>query len=519
MIPDNLSYSFQRWPVVGLVGGLALLFTVFVSSHFRNMPAGDDFIAILKPALVAEERGWQAVGPEELFAQHFSHRIVPVRALAMGQVLFFRKLNFEVFMWVGLLAWLGIFGLLVWQAKFFQSAIAMGFISLVWFQPQAAANCLVAMQAASNLPVILIAFAAFFFRTRNSLPRWVAAWVMGLLATMTTGNGLLVPVILLIWDMCDGRWKRFAAGFFITAIVYVLYFVGFTNPDAQKYLSTPKDILGNILVMTGAILNLGRAPLWAVEAFGAFLGAWAFAVLLLAIKQKEKFLIATLLFAGGSIILASFARAGWGNEYMLQDRYLVYPIILLSICGSRLAVGLDSTLGKYGIVFCGILLAFLNWWHNAPKVVSSARSADAEAMGWQLGFPSFRFCADKKANVDSIREAIGLLQKADEKGIFSPEDAVSDKYKILGFEKSYSGFGEWNGAVSGYLVRPPPTTNHSDYILFEADGWRQVGFRPVHRISLARLLLRQQQKSWSYVVAAPPALMPDLWKGDVRMFK
>ena len=483
------------------------------------MPSGDDFIAIIKPALEAKEKGWQALGPNELLAQHFSHRILPVRALAKSQVLLLGKLNFETFMWVGILSWLSIYALLVWQAKFTGSGVALLFTSLVWFQPQAAANCLAAMQAASNMPVLLFALIAFSFRTRIGPSWWLAAWLIGTMATMTTGNGLLVPLILLIWDAWEKRGKRFVAGLILTALIFVMYFAGFTNPESQKYASSAKDILGNILVMTGAILNLGRVPLWVVAAFGASLGLWALTTLIFAVRHGEKILAAVLFFVGGSILLASFARAGWGNEYMLQDRYLVYPIILLSACGGRLVDGINSRKLKNCIVFFGMVFAALSWWHYTPKVISNARSAEAEALGWQLGFPGFRFSADKKTNMESVAEAVCLLQKANEKHIFSPRDSINLKHRIRISENSYVCFGEWNGAASGYLVPPAPAAEDSVFILFEADGWWQVGFRPAHRIALGRFLLGQHQIPWSYVVASPPALMPDLWKGEIRTLK
>lgn len=503
---------------VGIVVGVALLFSIFVAAHFRNMPSGDDFIAILKPALAAHEQGWSALSIHEVFAQHFSHRIAPVRFMAMAQVLLFGKLDFVAFMWVGLVSWSAIFILLAWRAGFIRSSAAMVFLALVWFQPQASANCLVAMQAASNLPVILLALAAFAFRAGSGRGRWVFAWLAGLLALMTTGNGLLVLLILSLWDGLEKRWKRFGAGVVITACSVVVYFMGFTNPESQAYASSVPDIMGNLLVMTGSVANLGRMPLWAVAAGGGVLGAVAAVVLYASLRRGDMFLSAVLMFVGGSIAMASLARAGWGNAYMLQDRYLVYPLMLLSICGAYLAACSRAAVVKTGTVALGILFAVVAWWHHAPIVLSGARSATAEAVSWHLGYPSYRFAGDKSGNLAAVEEAVGLLRRSADGRIFTPQDTGLVTEKQVAHEEVFAVTGEWNSAASGYLVQVPAEAVCSDYILFEADGWQQVGFKPVPRVALGRLLRGQSQDQRPYIVATPLSHTPDKLPGTARKF-
>lgn len=507
-----------RVAAASFVAGLALVFSIFVAACFRNMPSGDDFIAIFKPALAAHEQGWSAVNVREVFAQHFSHRIAPVRAMAMAQVLLFGKLNFAAFMCVGLVSWLAIFVLLAWQAGFTRNSAAMVFLALVWFQPQAAPNCLVAMQAASNLPVILLALAAFAFRAGSGDGRWIAAWLAALLALMTTGNGLSVLLILLLWDGYEQQWRRLATGVVITGCALVLYFTGFSNPETQKYASSVLDITGNILVMTGAVANVGRMPLSAVLVAGASLGAVAAVVLFSALRRGQKFLAAVLLFVGGSMAMASLARAGWGNEYMLQPRYMVYPIMLLSVCGAYfVALGRRPAVSA-GIILFGLMAAALSWWHYAPLAVSNARSITAEVLSWQLGYPGFRFAGHREENMAGVTEALDLLRKAENAGIFTLQDTGLVRGAIVAQEANVEAVGEWNDAAAGYLIQVPPAIESADYILFESAEWQQVAFRPLPRIALGRFLRGKPQTQHPYVAATPPSHTADQLPGVARNF-
>jgi hypothetical protein len=507
-----------RLAAASFVAGLALVFSIFVAACYRNMPSGDDFIAIFKPALAAHEQGWSAVNVREVFAQHFSHRIAPVRAMAMAQVLLFGKLNFAAFMWVGLFSWLAIFVLLAWQAGFTRSSAVMVFLALVWFQPQAAPNCLVAMQAASNLPVILLALAAFAFRAGSGDGRWVSAWFAGLLALMTTGNGLLVLLILMLWDGYEQQWRRLLAGVLILACALVLYFAGFSNPESQRYASNWSDLAGNLLVMTGAVANVGRMPLSAVLLAGVSLGAVAAVVLFSALRRGEKFLGAVLLFVGGSIAMASVARAGWGNEYMLQPRYMVYPIMLLSVCGAYfVALGRRPAVSA-GMILFGLMAAALSWWHYAPLAVSNARSVTAEVLSWQLGYPSFRFAGDKEENMAGVTEALDLLRKAENAGIFTLQDTGLVRGAIVAQEANFEAVGEWNDAAAGYLIQVPPAIESADYILFESAEWQQVAFRPLPRIALGRSLRGKPQGQHLYIAATPLSHTADQLPGVARNF-
>lgn len=484
-------------------------YVVFVASHFSNFPKGDDFLAILPPAIAAAEKGMDAVTMEEVFAQHFSHRIAPVRILAMAQVLGFGQLNFNIFSWVGLVSWCGAFVLLAWRADWLRSAAALICAALVWFQPEAASNSMVPMQAASNLPIIVLAFAAFAVRGNHGRWAWALAWTLGLLGLATTGNGFVVLATLLLWDAFVKNWKGLVGGVVITVAAVSLYFSAFDNPDSQKYSSSVADIIGNALVMMGAIFKLGPVPLGVAMIGGAVLGIWSFAVCVLAARERDYFTAATLMFVGGSVAMAALARAGWGNEYMLQPRYMIYPIMALAVCVAYTVVKVRrATVTLAALVICLTFYA-ATWWQGAPGVVTSHRSATAEAISWAMGFPSHRFAGDHASNARSVERAASRLKRANELKIFTPQGTgLVARYAEVG-DTRIEVVGVWNNAASGYVINqsPPELENHGMALVTSTD-WKQVAFRPQTRFALGRLIRGEPQQPAPLILAAPPFEAP-----------
>jgi hypothetical protein len=488
---------------------LALVYTAFVASYFSNYPKGDDFLAIFPPAVAAAERGMSAVTVAEVFAQHFSHRIAPVRILAMAQVLGTGHLNFIEFSWVGLLSWIAAFTILAARAGWSRSAAALICAALVWFQPGAASNCLVPMQAASNLPIIVLAFAAFGLRASNWRGSWGLAWVTGLLGLATTGNGFVVLGTLLAWDAIQRNWRAVALGSGLSCIAALLYFTAFENPGSQKYTSSLADIAGNVLVMMGAVFKLGPVPLWVPMAGGALLVVWSAAVLIVAALRGEFFTAATLAFVGGSVAMASLARAGWGNEYMLQPRYMVYPIISLAVCVAfTVASFRRASFSVLAIVACCAFYIAM-WWQGAPDVVTSHRVATAEALSWAMGYPSHRFSGDAASNAVGAEDAAAQLRRANELGIFTPE-----RSGLLGAGFVLDPFrceveAKWSIAGAGYILSQSPSELEShETVLVTFPNWKQVALRPQTRFALGRFLRGEPQMNAPLILAAPPFEVP-----------
>jgi hypothetical protein len=496
---------------------IALAYAGFVASHFSNYPKGDDFLAILPPAIAAAENGTSALTLEEIFAQHFSHRIAPVRLLAMLQVLGFGQLNFTVFSWIGLVSWCAAFFLLAWRAGWTASAAALLCAALVWFQPEAANNSMVPMQAASNLPIILLAFGSFAIRGSGWRGSWLLAWLLGLLGLATTGNGFVVLGTLLLWDAFCKNWKALAVGIGITIFVALLYFSAFENPDSQKYSSSLGDIVGNALVMMGAIFKVGPVSLMVPMIGGFILGIWSIVVLVLAARRQDYFTAAAMVFVGGSVAMAALARAGWGNEYMLQPRYMIYPIIALATCVAYTVIRANSRSVSWGAVGLCAIFYGVCWWQGAPGVVTSHLSATAEATSWAMGYPSHRFAGDQNSNARSVEHAAEKLRRADELKIFTPDATglVAAAGVMEGTPSEVEGL--WNTAAAGYVIQQlPPDLEDHDMLLVTSPNWKQVAFRPRVRLALGRLIRGEPQQPAPLILAAPPFKVPTTLKAAAQ---
>lgn len=471
-----------------MAAAVALGFVVFVSANFVNFPVGDDFRSIFPISIATKTEGLQALSWENVAAQHWSHRIVAVRLFAALQTWFFGGVNLTAFLWTGLVMWIAIFFLVGLKEDWFRFPVVALVAAVIWFQPQAASNCLIAMQAVQNIGVVLLAIGAFALRKRNRGSTTLLAWICAFASWFTAGNGMLVPVILVLWDLSEHKWRQVAAGVMAAALAGFLYFRGFENPEGQSYGFDLLQLAGNASVMLGSVFRFGTAPL-AVAMIGG--GALGFAGLLScwsSFKARNLFLLAVLCFIFGSVGMASLARMGWGIEYMAQGRYRMYAIVLLAIVLAAAAKRFAGRPWKAaGLLGFAAAFAAASWWQYAPEVVNAGRAATASAMSYHLGQPAL-FAENDEALAASLQR----LEAAVAAGVYSPpgSEQAARLLSASGPQLPRSEFKcRYEQGVAGFIVQTPGRYS-GQYLLAKDAGisGMRVAFRPMKRIAVSSLL-------------------------------
>jgi hypothetical protein len=463
-------------------------FLVFVSANFVNFPVGDDFRSIFPISIATKAEGLHALSWENVAAQHWSHRIVAVRLFAALQTWLFGSVNLTAFLWTGLVMWIAIFFLVGLKEDWFRFPVVALVVAVVWFQPQAASNCLIAMQAVQNIGVVLLAIGAFALRERNNGPATLLAWICALAAWFTAGNGMLVPVILVLWDLSEHKWRQVAAGVLVAAFGGFLYFRGFVIPESQSYGFDLLQLAGNASVMLGSVFRFGTAPLAVAVIAGCALGLAGLLVFWSSCKERNLFLLAVLFFIFGSVGMASLARMGWGIEYMAQGRYRIYATVLLAIVLAAAVKRFARSPWKAaGLLGFATAFAAASWWQYAPEVVNAGRAATASAMSYHLGQPALF-----SENDEALAASLQRLEAAVAAGVYSPpggEQAarlVSESGPEL--PRSEVEF-RYEQGVAGFLIKVPGRYSGQHLLAKDAEGsGMRVAFRPMKRIATSSLL-------------------------------
>lgn len=410
--------------------GLALIaaaFLALVNRYASNTPQGDDFGALLEPAVRwGETTSWRD-RVALLAEQHFSHRLVLTKTIVVAQVALSGAVNFLVLQWLGWLAFVAVVAALVWHSPEVRAAPWLALpIALLVFQPQGFTNFHSAMQSLQNLGILAVALGAFVAVTAVS-SRWRAVSLpLAALAAFTSANGLLVGPIAALTAWLQRRRSLSLAHAALTAVVATSYFSGFHVTPAQFSLT---EFLAKVCIMAGTPWTFERLPLWFAVAAGALVLAAGSALLL-----REKLagcapvLRAFLAFALASIALAALGRLGLVNDYMTQDRYRIYGLLVIAVSyllflshsGSRrlsIRVAALATAGAFSAASFAVA---------SPAMASRFNWTEAQALNAQLGQPFFL------TSGGGWDDAARTLHRAASAGLYRfPESLSTDELSLL----------------------------------------------------------------------------------------
>lgn len=411
------SGSISRESVVA--GGLLLLpvalFATVWSTYAVNIPKWDDHA--LRAFLYYSEQETTLWGKlYQLLRQHNEHRIVYDRLITLLDYVLFGKLNFRHLMVVGNLSLLGLLGLFMAVLHRHNRPVLYA-LPVAWllFNLSQWENMFWGMASLQNFSVVLWVLAAIYVLTYT--PNWRLALLPAVLATLTSGNGLLIWPIgfgLLLLRSGEARrrplhWAlRPLAGWSLAALLVIgCYFLGFEKPADIAYVRPgPVALLKGWLAVLGAAaeaLPIGR-PLPASVLLGgglllATVGIIGLELLIhrLTISRIFQKLLRpasitagpgtqlpaiTLFFWGcvafvlGTAAVVAWARTGFGADLLITSRYKPYSLTLLALLYLYAVVATEKpvsrwlmTAGTIGAVFFAAFsyASFLDetiWWRH-----------------------------------------------------------------------------------------------------------------------------------------------------------
>jgi hypothetical protein len=324
-----------------------------------------------------------------LFKQHNEHRIVYDRIVTLLDYALTGKLNFRHLMLVGNLSLVGLLVIFVAILRHEKRPALYALpVALLLFNLSQWENMFWGMAALQNFSVVLWVLGSLYFLSYTN--RWTMAFLLAVLATLTSGNGMLIwPLgFMLLALQIDGSTDRLRQLLLWTAgalLVVLLYFVGFEKPegnppDRGSITAISKSWLAfngaaaEILPGTTALRNstlLGGA-LILLTIFFLTAGLWTYRSVILTIPNRfrrsvagnTRLIPASTLFFWGSVVfllataaVVAWSRTGFGAELIITSRYKIYTLTLLALLYTYSIVILRKV--SSGVLFAGSLVAGL----------------------------------------------------------------------------------------------------------------------------------------------------------------
>ncbi|MFD2933871.1 hypothetical protein [Spirosoma flavum] len=397
-----------------------LIFGLVWQQYAVNIPKWDDHA--LRAFLFYSDQDPTFTGKiYQLFKQHNEHRIVYDRLITTLDYWLFGKLNYVHLMLVGNLSLVGL--LVVFMAvlrrsqpgRASQSVMYALPIALLLFNLSQWENMFWGMASLQNFSVVLWVIAAFYFLSYTN--KWGLAFVAGVLATLTSGNGLMVwPIGFVLIALQLTRYRsssknriyRPMIGWLVGAVVVIgLYFTGFEKPGGIAYVRpSAVDLLKGWFAVVGAAAEAvpSSSPLRNSILLGGLLILltlgiiiWSFLANRLLLGQQIRNLFQpktaiaetkgtissiTLFFWGcagfilGTAAVVAWARTGFGIDLLITSRYKMYSLTGLSLLYLYVVVSLNDRAGRWwmigsivsSLVFAGLsYFSFLDetiWWRH-----------------------------------------------------------------------------------------------------------------------------------------------------------
>ncbi|MFC5408208.1 hypothetical protein ACFPMF_02725 [Larkinella bovis] len=334
------------FPLARFWGGLLWLLPMLVYGWFFdqyaiNIPKYDDHA--LRVFLVnLEKAGSLHDKIYELFRQHNEHRIVLDRFFSWLDFRLTGKLNYVHLMVLGNLSLVLLFLVFLRALRKAGAAVWMALpVSLLLFNLSQWENMLWGMAALQNFTVMALAIATFYELAFKNRVGWLAI-LLPVLATITSGNGLLIwPVgLLMLFFRQDyaGVLRWLAA----LAITFRLYFLGYEKPAGNPVdQGSVLDQLHGWILFNGAAgeaLPLANGLISSLLIGLVVIGLTATIALpaLWRFFRGHKLTDWQLFFWGGAVFIAgtglvvAINRVGFGLETLITSRYKIYSLTLLA---------------------------------------------------------------------------------------------------------------------------------------------------------------------------------------------
>lgn len=305
-----------------------------------NVPYWDDFEAELGFILKYLDPGSASDRFLLLFSRHNEHRIFFVRLAALADYYLTGSVNFK------LLTIAGNAGMLALAAAVFASFRAEGrdrllaFVAAAFiiFQPQIMDSMFLAMSAIQWYWSLAFVFVSLLCISAHR-PRPVIAGFFAVLATFSTGSGILVFAVILPMLAIGRRYNEL----WIWGILFMLmlwsYMSGFARGEGQPLITalTHPGLLLNYVSYFLAAPFIGYADMdvaWSAAIRLAVIGVLAaHAAFLLRRRYYEKnpALFSMMLYLYLNVPLIAVSRSYFGAEQAIDSRYRIISTLLLAM--------------------------------------------------------------------------------------------------------------------------------------------------------------------------------------------
>jgi hypothetical protein len=325
----------------------------------------------------------------QLFKQHNEHRIVYDRIITVLDYYLTGKLNFRHLMLIGNLSLVGLlilFGAVLRREK--QPILYALPVSLLIFNLSQWENMYWGMAALQNFSVVLWVLGSLYFLSYTN--RWAVAFLLAVLATLTSGNGMLVwplgfMLLALRIDGSPARLRQLLVWAGGATVIVALYFTGFEKPEGNPPArGTVPALIKSWLAFNGAAAEIipGPAALRNSVLLGGALVLltlilvcvyfWTYRAAILAIPGRfrrpssttSRPIPASALFFWSSAAfllltaaVVAWARTGFGVDLIITSRYKIYALTLLALLYTYSIVLANKILSK--LFFAGSLVASL----------------------------------------------------------------------------------------------------------------------------------------------------------------
>ena len=323
-----------------------------------------------------------------VFSFHNEHRLGLTRLVALVTNLLSGELDFKWLMYFGQFSLVGLLASYFYIAKELSiSKVGLLILAMCIFNFSTFENSLWGMAAVQNHGILFFVSATLITLSLADISNkyiFALAFFFSFCCLVTSGNGVLVAPIGLLLLFFRGQSKKAWYWLGIHAVVFTIYFIGFSRNGGQK--PHFEGFLLNSIALSGSLIYpiLGKAVNAILPSLVGLLNIalslFVFFRLFFLKDSNQKLLIFLGLqaFFFGTLALVAISRNDYETAVLLSSKYKIYAFLIF---GTNAFFGyefLSNKKVKYGLIGFTTLIFFnaqLSYW-PLQKALKLERTAD-----------------------------------------------------------------------------------------------------------------------------------------------
>ncbi|MBF0457965.1 MAG: hypothetical protein HQK99_08735 [Nitrospirae bacterium] len=363
-----------------------------VIRYGSNIPIADDFDAVLDFLNNFLEVSSIHDKIALIFSQHNEHRIVFTRLIVVAQYYLLNTVNFKVLIMIGNI---GLIGILIVIFLSYNKRSLIWFVPVVFilFEPQYFGAIFFAMGTIQNFYVLLFAFLSLYFLTRDGSLNFITAAVFAVMATFTSGNGILCFIAGALVLLIQKRFRFLAVWLSVMSLNIIIYLYGYVPPAdhpnmLRTLLTQPGTAVIYFIVLLGTVVYLpfkmDNAEIFSPALFIPIGMGVLLSVVFIYLTIKKYYLKNTaiysfIVFILLSEVLTAAGRSGFGVANALSTRYAIMSVLLVIFAYIALIETIDGeTIHRYFhlVLVAAISFNILAFYINYDKIITLHQSVE-----------------------------------------------------------------------------------------------------------------------------------------------